>query len=406
MKLLYVLGALQHPSIVRGALRHYHFLRLLAQRNAITLLVLSRDEAPAAAVSDLATIVDRLHVVSVDQPRWDRQRLRVPERLACHARLRRAVRRMRDTFDGLIAAEAFDAIVFHGKAAYPVIAGARSIPTVIDVCDATSLRQRDRLRYARPWSMPWRLAGYLSARYTERRLIRHSQHAVFMSRRDREAILGPHSTAAILPNGIDVRQWTRNGTAPRHNRLVFTGVMNYAPNEDAALVLIREVLPILLRSRPDLTLELVGLGPSETLLRAAETNPAVTITGFVPHIQPHLEEATVYVAPIRYASGLQNKVLEAMAMEVPVVTTPVVAEGLKIGELSPPLLVATSPKHFAAEVLALLENTSEMRRLAREGRRFVETHFDWISGAAFLEQLCEAAVRGGQQPAINARVRA
>jgi glycosyltransferase involved in cell wall biosynthesis len=300
MRILYVLGALQHPSVVRGALRHYHFVRLLARRHSITLLVLARGDVPSPAVAELSGLVERLIVVPVHGTMQAGRSRRLASRVGRHVRLRRAVRRMRATFDALVAADQFDTILFHGKTAFPVIAGRRAAPLVIDFCDATSLRHREQLRHASAWEIPWRLASYLAACRTERRLIKHSPHVAFISPRDREAVAGPGSTAPILPNGIDLDQWARNGTPPRKDRLVFTGVMSYAPNEDAALLLIRDILPRLRRQRPDITLELVGLDPTPALLKAAREHPAVRVTGFVPDLRPHLEEATVYVAPLRF----------------------------------------------------------------------------------------------------------
>lgn len=390
MKMLYVLGSLQHPSIIRGALRHYHFLRLLARRHSITLLVLSRGTASPPAVAELEGLVDRLIIIEVDEPRRARGGGRLLGKLDRKLRFRTAVRRMRSAFRAIARTETFDVLLFHGKDVYPVIAGFRGLPTVIDFCDATTLRQREQLRHTKPWSLPWRVAGYASARRTERRLIDHSSHVTFISQRDREAVLGSGSGAAILPNGIDLGYWTRNGTAPRQDRLVFTGVMSYAPNEDAALFLIRHVLPLLRQSRPDLTVDLVGLDPTPALLAEAKGHPHVNVTGFVDDLRPYLEQATVYVAPIRYASGQQNKILEAMAMGIPVVTTPIVAAGLRVDDEPPPIRVA-EPEQFARAVLSLLGDASERQRLASAGRRFVEAHFDWTRGADLLERMCAEA---------------
>ena len=91
----------------------------------------------------------------------------------------------------------------------------------------------------------------------------------------------------------------------------------------------------------------------------------------------------MYVAPMRFGSGLQNKILEAMAMEVPVVTSPLAAAGIQVNGLTPPLRVATNSTQFATEVLSLLSSAEERRRLARDGRKFVEAHFSW--------QLCATA---------------
>jgi glycosyltransferase involved in cell wall biosynthesis len=387
VRILYVLGSLQHPSIVRGALRHYHFLRLLARQHSITLLVRSRLPPSEEVVAELGRLVDRLIVVPVDQTQLGSASGRFGRKLRHWA----AVRRMRNEFRALVRDETFDVLLFHGKDVFPVIADFQGLPTVIDFCDATTLRQREQLRHTKALSVPWRLAGYATARHTERRLIKHSPHLLFISRRDRDAVLGGGSSAAILPNGIDLDYWTPKGIVASQDRLVFTGVMNYAPNEDAALLLIQRILPLLRRSRPNLALDLVGLDPTPAVLGAARGVPGVTVTGFVEDLRPYLEQAAVYVAPIRYASGQQNKILEAMAMKVPVVTTPVVAGGLRVHDDALPIRIASQPEEFANEVIALLEDAAERRRLTEAGRQFVEEHFDWERGAHLLAQVCAQA---------------
>jgi glycosyltransferase involved in cell wall biosynthesis len=120
----------------------------------------------------------------------------------------------------------------------------------------------------------------------------------------------------------------------------------------------------------------------------------VTVTGFVDDLRPYLERAAVCAAPLRFGAGVQNKVLEAMAMGVPVVTTSIAAAGLRVDDAAaPPLYVADDDERFAACLVQLLQDPGERARLAREGRRFVEEHFVWAHQAERLEALCQEAVR-------------
>ncbi len=390
MRILYIVPALQHPTMP-GALRHYHLLCLLARRHAISLLALSRAEVTPEAREEISARVERLLVFPVGgAPARGGVR-----RLARELAMRNALRRMRSAFLALAHAERFDVVLFHGKDVYPVIAGFRGLPVVADFCDATSMRQRQHLRHARPLQRLWTLWRYTRAKRTEQRLLAHTPHLAFISARDREAVLGTGAGAAVVPNGIDLGYWTPRTRREGPARLVFTGVMSYAPNEDAAIHLVRSVLPRLRPHRPELELEVVGRHPSPALLAAARRCPGVTVTGYVNDIRPYLEGATLFVAPLRYASGLQNKVLEALAMEVPVVTTPVVAEGLRVeGGGEPPVRVAEGVDEVAAATLALLEDPGEQARLAREGRRYVQAHFEWERSAGRLESLCVEAVHG------------
>jgi hypothetical protein len=125
-------------------------------------------------------------------------------------------------------------------------------------------------------------------------------------------------------------------------------------------------------------------------VRAAATAGA-TVTGFVPDVRPWLERAAVAAVPMRQGSGVQNKVLEAMAMELPVVTTSLVSAGLRVGNGEAPVVVADETREFAEAVVKLLGQEQERARLAIAGRRFVEEHYDWSRSAARLERICVAA---------------
>ena len=393
MRILYLVPSVQHPTL-RGALRHYEFFRALAERHTVTLLALSQTHVPEAVRAEIGSLAEGFEVFPIDDsdsraggPRGIR------DRLAHRLRLRRAVRRMRERFIELLDSRRFEVVLFHGKDVYPVIEGMRDTPLVVDFCDATSMREGQRLRGARPWKVPWRLWRYLAVKRVEQGLLEHSRHLAFISPRDREAVLGPDSEALVIPNGIDLDFWTRASDHRQRNCLVFTGVMDYAPNEDAALALIETILPLLQPHLPGIELLVVGRDPTPALLEAGRRHPAVTVTGFVEDVRPYLERASLFVAPIRYASGLQNKILEALAMEVPVVTTPVVASGVRVdGDADPPMRVAQGAEDFAAAVLSLLGDDAKRSRLAAEGRSFVETHFDWTRSAAMLEALCVEAV--------------
>jgi glycosyltransferase involved in cell wall biosynthesis len=168
--------------------------------------------------------------------------------------------------------------------------------------------------------------------------------------------------------------------------------MDYAPNEDAALYLIDRIVPLARRERPDLELLIVGRNPSRELRDRARA-AGVTVTGAVEDMRDYLERAAVCIAPLRYASGMQNKALEAMAMQVPVLATSVVSDGLALGDgTPPPVVTADGEERLAAELVELLRDTPRRDRLAREGRSYVEQHFSWAAGARTLEELCSSAI--------------
>lgn len=384
MKILHVTRVLQHPEL-KGSARHYYFLRELAARHEITLLTRSLGRVPDSVLTEVKGMVEKLVVVEgMSEGRWRRYR----QDLKC-------IREMKGHLDRLATEERYDVLLFHGKDVYPAVMSFNGVPFVIDFCDATSMRIRSRMRFASPLSLPFQLANYAKMRWIEKKMLSKTSEIAFISRRDRQAIVGRKPGPAVVPNGVDLQYWRRTKPyQPQGVNLVFTGVMSYPPNADAANLLIREVMPEVVRRFPASQLMIVGKDPSSELKELGAVSRGVTVTGTVEDLRPYLEEATVFACPIRIASGMQNKALEAMAMEVPVVTLPAVSDGLAIEEdTDVPVVTAQTVSNFTEQVVGLIENPKRCADLARAGRRFVETHASWSTGAEQLEQMCERAVR-------------
>ncbi len=398
MRILHITPAFQHPT-VRGPNRHYHFIRELSQRHEITLLTLTRSKIPEEALREMVFCTEELFTFSVSgaanlkASRVTRKLPLIGKRMDKALQLREAVRQMKVAFMQLTQQERYDVVLFHGKSVFPVIEDWADLPIVVDFCDATSMRVRTKMRHASIGLLPFLALRYLQVRQVEKKLISKTPYVAFISSRDREAVLGPDGRSEIIPNGVDLEYWRRQANRPQSNCLIFTGVMDYAPNEDAALYLIEKILPLVRRSASNLQVLIVGRNPSPVLLEKARQLPDVSVTGSVDDMRPYLERATLCVAPLRYASGMQNKVLEAMAMEVPVVTTSLVADGLRVDSGEPPVCVSEGEERFAEHILQLLGQAEERSRLSAEGRRFIERNFDWSRSAEKLEQMCLAALR-------------
>ncbi len=399
MRILYVTPAFHHPSL-RGPTRCYHFARELAKRHAITLLALSRVEVSRAARQEMESYTEQILLFDtrrVSDSRWRVVLEKLPfvgRRLGKDLRRRDAIQRMREAFTELVREGSYDVVLFHGKQTLPVLDGFADLPVVVDFCDAGSLGTKTRLRHAGVSELPFVLLRHLQMRQIERKLVRKSPHLAFISQRDREVILGPGSRAEVVSIGVDLEFWKRRAAPASSPAIILSGIMNYAPNVDAALQLVDEILPLVRRSIPDVEVLIVGRDPTPALLERSRALPRVTVTGFVEDLRPYLERAAVCAAPLRFGAGVQNKILEAMAMEVPVVTTSIAAAGLRVeGAGEPPLCVADDGGRFAACLVGLLQDSRGRARLAREGRRFVEDHFVWSRQAEKLEEMCLEAVR-------------
>jgi glycosyltransferase involved in cell wall biosynthesis len=204
----------------------------------------------------------------------------------------------------------------------------------------------------------------------------------------------PGAPSMVLRNGVDLEQFHPDPAAAEPGHLVFTGVMNYYPNAEGCVWFVREVLPLVRERVPGVRFSIVGAHPTPEVRRLA-AEPGVEVTGFVDDTRDWLRRAAVAVAPLRIARGIQNKVLEAMAMGLPVVGTSPATRGVE-AEPGTHYEVADDAAAFAAAVCRLLDDADARRRLGAAARAFVEDHYDWERVFEPLDGLldeCERSAR-------------
>ncbi|MBC8264112.1 MAG: glycosyltransferase [Anaerolineales bacterium] len=217
---------------------------------------------------------------------------------------------------------------------------------------------------------------------------------VAVSEADKAALqqLVPGLEVTVVPNAVDVEYYTSADIQPSPlppRSLVFTGKMDFRPNVDAVLWFCHEVLPIVQRRIPDVCFYIVGQSPHRRVLRLAD-DPAVTVTGYVDDVRSYIAGACVYVVPLRIGGGTRLKVLEAMAMSRPIVSTSLGCEGFEGLVSGRELSLADTPEEFAQQVIELLDDASRRERLGWAARRFVEEQYDWWLIVPRLEQIYEA----------------
>jgi sugar transferase (PEP-CTERM/EpsH1 system associated) len=199
--------------------------------------------------------------------------------------------------------------------------------------------------------------------------------------------LVPGLDVAVVPNGVDTLTYRPEFASlePRmpEGALVFTGTMDFRPNVDAVLWFARQVMPRVRAEAPEVHFFVVGQRPHRRL-DSLQSDPAITLTGWVKDPRPYIAQAAVYVAPLRIGGGTRLKLLEAMAMGRPVVATSLGAEGYPVTD-GRELLLADTPEDFATTVLALLRAPEWRAELGQAGRRFVEQRYDWQAIVPRLE---------------------
>ena len=181
----------------------------------------------------------------------------------------------------------------------------------------------------------------------------------------------------VLSNGVDLNFFAPTDQLREPDALVFSGKMSYHANVTAALHLVDDIMPLIWAQRPNVRVWVVGKDPPAAIRQLAIRDPQrVSVTGTVADIRPYLARAAVATCPVEYGAGVQNKVLEAMAMATPVVVTPQAVSALQTVD-GEQVLVGASPQSFAGSVLHVLENAELQRKIGQAGRRYVEQYHDW-----------------------------
>ncbi len=280
----------------------------------------------------------------------------------------------------------------------PAIETARPRPLIVfdeHNCE-WRLQQRACLTDVRvPWRWPAALYSFIQwrrLRYYEGNVCRRVDRVVAVSEADREGIqsVAPEASITVVPNGVDLEEYSNYSGAKINFDLVFTGKMDFRPNVDAMLWFCDQVLPLIRREQPEVQLAIVGqrVHPRLEKLRYMR---GVTLTGWVPDVRPYIAGATVYVAPLRMGGGTRLKLTQAMAMGCAIVATSIAAEGFPV-ESGRHLLLADTPSGFAAAVVRLLNEPRLRDQLGAEARAFVQSRYGWDQLVPQLEEVYFSAL--------------
>jgi polysaccharide biosynthesis protein PslH len=245
-------------------------------------------------------------------------------------------------------------------------------------------------------SLPWKLASwkeYKSMERTERKYIRLADHLITVSETDRSyfsQIVEP-GKISVTPTGVDIDFFRPRARETNPASLVFTGSMDWMPNEDAVFYFAERILPSIRSQVPNIEVRVVGRKPSARLRALAETEPAIKVTGAVDDIRPYVHDSAMYIVPLRVGSGTRLKIFEAMAMGKAIVSTSIGAEGLPVrhGEN---ILLADDPTDFANQVVALVQDRAARERLGLAARQLVEQNYGWESVGAHFETILKDVV--------------
>jgi sugar transferase (PEP-CTERM/EpsH1 system associated) len=390
VRILYLCHRIPYPPDKGDKIRAFHQLQALAARHEIDLFTLADDPADLTQQAPLRNVCASVTARSL-HPRLSRLRslpylltqapLTIPYFRS--AELRREVRRA-------LTRRSYDRIFVYCSAMAQYVENAGGIPTVTDLVDVDSDKWAQYAAFTRfPFSAVYRREGEALRRY-ERGVCGRSACVVVTSEREARLAreISPGTRVHAIPNGVDTDYFRPPDFRPDEPVVGFTGDMSYFPNQEAVTHFARRVFPLIRGSLPAARFVIVGRNPSTGVRKLGDLE-GVEVTGFVPDVRPHLARMRVSVAPLSIATGIQNKILEAMAYEVPVVATSRTAQGLE-PETAAAVEIADDPESMAAKVLELLRDPQLAREKGREGRRRVAAEYNWQRSLDRLVRLVES----------------
>lgn len=390
MRILMLAHRIPYPPHTGDKTRAYHIARYLARRHEVTLAFLVDEPADLSGVQPLREMVARVDFARLWKP-WSLCKglggLAVGASLSLPYFTSRRLQRQLGRSGG--AAE-YD-VIYASSTPMAQYARGLGLPVVMDFVDVDSNKWSQYGRYSRPpLSWLYRTEGR-RLQDCEAEIARWARLCVLATAAEEDLLksFAPWARTSVIPNGIDLEYFRPIQRDRVPAAVIFTGAMDYLPNIDAARYFCGEILPLVRREIPDTRLYIVGLNPP-TAVKRLEGIPGVVVTGRVPDVRPYYTRASVCVAPLRMGRGVQNKVLQAMAMGVPVVASSVAHRGLE-AEPGKHLHVEDDAAAFACRVVSLLRSPAEQRAMGRSARAFVEAHHAWDASGACLEARLRSA---------------
>ncbi len=389
MRLLYLTHSCPYPPNKGDRIRNFHILKHIAQAHQVSLIYPSfspNDEEPLDTLRQWCTSVQTVPLSPV------LAKLRCGLSLIGNTPLTNAYfysPRMQKIVDQ----EDYDLVLVDCSSMAQYVLEVQK-PKIIDFVDVDSDKWK---MYAQKSRFPKSLIynrEYRRLREFEECLVREFDISIVIS--DQELLFLPDTDRlVVVRNGIDLKFFRPQREVNREPTLIFTGAMNYFPNIEGVLFFREKVFPLIQRAIPSVRFIIGGMEPSPAIQQLASEDTIVT--GFVPDMRRFLGTSSVSVVPLRIAKGIQNKVLEAMAMGVPVVSTTLANQGINAGDRKE-IMIADDPADFARAVVELLLNEDLRRSMADQARRFVEEHYSWEQNLMALDNAIARALGHQDSP--------
>ncbi|HEY0083494.1 MAG TPA: glycosyltransferase, partial [Pyrinomonadaceae bacterium] len=399
MRILWLKTELLHPVDKGGKIRTFHMLKELKREHHITYLTL---DDGSGAPDAMARASEYCHeVVRVEH------RTRAKFSAGFYAELAANLvsplpyfmkkyksARMRSEIERLVAGDNFDVLVCDFLQPSVNVPQRLAVPAVLFQHNVEAMIWKRHYEVqANPLKKTYLYGQWRKSHAYERAACRRFDHVVAVSQEDRETMERAYGLKSVsdVPTGVDTEFFRPRGTEARdpHN-LVFTGSMDWLPNEDAIQFFTKEIMPLVRARVPAATLTVVGRNPYQSLVELGRRDSSIIVTGRVEDVRPYMERAAAYIVPIRVGGGTRLKIYEAMAMEKPIISTTIGAEGLPLTN-GRELLLADTAQTFADAVVRVLTDEAQARELGARAAEAVRARFSWDKVSKAFADACQAA---------------
>jgi len=364
------------PSEVR--IRPFAFIRELARMgHQVTLACLVQPAWESKYISQVASYCQSVHPVFLGKLEPYLHALAsLPTKLPLSVAYCKSTE-FEKLIRSLVHQGSYDLIHTEFVRAAPVTMNLTGIPKSFDAVDSLFLayQRGSKAPLVSLWQKLIYLIESIKMKDYELKIQNHYDGVMVSSPIDQKVLQNNGQQVSIIPNGVDLKFFSFQESPKESRTIIFLGKMSYYVNVASVLWFYQEVFPLIRQKRSDVKLKIIGRNPVSAI-SALSSDPAVEVTGTVPDVRPHLAQGMVSICPMICGSGIQNKLLEAMAVGNPCVATPIATQGISVKH-GTDVLVAENPDSFANAVLELIEQPSLRHRIAENARYYVEGHHSW-----------------------------
>ncbi|NUM30797.1 MAG: glycosyltransferase [Bacteroidetes bacterium] len=393
MKILFVANRIPYPPYRGDKLKIYNLAKRLCTNNELYLITFAETKLDLKYKAELENIFKTVKIIYL--PKWKsyfNSFLAIFSDVSLQIAYFKS-NKMKNTLEDFVAKNKIDVIhTQHLRMAQ--FTSEIAIPRILDLPDAFSLYWKRRIEKSSNFILKiFQKIEFNRIYKYEKHILSKFNLGLVCSKEDLNYLKYEHKSnnVAILRNGVDLELY--GNTIHNYgidNVLLFTGNMNYAPNVDAVVYFTKEIFPLVLKIKSDVIFVIAGQKPVKQVRNLACSN--IVVTGFVKNLGEYYSKAAVVVSSLRFGAGTQNKVIEAMAMGIPVVCTNVGFEGLEI-ENGMGAFMETDPQLFAAKIIELLDSKMQRETCGIKGKEIATSKFNWDIIATQLEKYCQSLTK-------------